>query len=162
VQRRNPDATENGGLRDGKNSLYEGGLRVPAVAVWPGMIDPAVTTEVVSSIDLFATMVNIAGVSQVPTSNGVDVSELLFSQSPVDRSEHYILYDSEMTAAVDIPEASAAVIQYPYKLVRPTAGADFELYNLEMDRVESKNLMSTNSAKAAELEELLNNWLVTQ
>ena len=162
VPKRTPISPENGNLRDGKNSLYEGGLRVPAVATWPGIISPAVTNEVVSSIDLFATAASLAGVVQTSVTDGVDVSSLLLEQSSVDRSEHYILYDSTMTGEGDIPSASAALIQYPYKLVRPTSGAAFELYDLERDHDESDDLMRSQSAKAVELQGLLETWLTTQ
>jgi arylsulfatase A-like enzyme len=160
--RRNPVTVENGGLRDGKNSLYEGGVRVPAIVNWPETMASRISNDVIGSLDMFATIASLAGVSNLVPTNGVDLSELLLNQQSLDRSEYYILYDLEMKLQSDIPNASAAVIQYPYKLVRPKAAAPYELYNLKLDQSESQNLIVSESIKAAELQTLLETWLSAQ
>ncbi|MBI1310670.1 sulfatase-like hydrolase/transferase [bacterium] len=49
-------------LRDGKGSLYEGGVRVPAVAVWPGHVKAgAIVDEPLHIVDLYPTLLNLAG-----------------------------------------------------------------------------------------------------
>ena len=53
----------NGDLRDGKQSMYEGGLRVPTTVSWPGHIEPGSRSDYVAlSMDLFPTLADIAGV----------------------------------------------------------------------------------------------------
>lgn len=54
----------NGNLRSEKGTLYEGGIRVPAIMYWPGHIKPGVTNLPVSTIDLLPTFVELAGVER--------------------------------------------------------------------------------------------------
>lgn len=68
-------------LKEGKGSTWEGGLREPAIAWWPGKIKPGVTThELACSLDLFSTSLTLAG-APLPTDrvlDGVDLSPILF------------------------------------------------------------------------------------
>ena len=54
-----------GPLRDGKGSTWEGGMRVPAIAWWPGKIEPGRTPIVASTMDLFTTSLALGGVGLV-------------------------------------------------------------------------------------------------
>lgn len=56
----NPPAS-NGELRDGKSSLYEGGVRLPAIVNWPAKLKPAVVNEPLHHVDLMPTLLAIAG-----------------------------------------------------------------------------------------------------
>ena len=74
-------------LRDGKGTTYEGGMRVPGIFWWPGRIAPAVVQDIGSSMDLFSTVITIAG-GTVPTDrpiDGVDLSPVLFGSGPSPR-----------------------------------------------------------------------------
>jgi len=81
-------------LRDGKGSTWEGGMRVPAVAWWPGRIQPGtVNRQMCSSMDLFPTLLALADV-KVPQDrvyDGYDIRRMLFSgaQSPRDSFFYY-------------------------------------------------------------------------
>ena len=60
--------TSNAPLRDGKSHLYEGGLRVPLIVRWPGVTKPGSTSDaVVSSIDLFPTIMAACGIHRAAT-----------------------------------------------------------------------------------------------
>jgi arylsulfatase A len=48
-------------LKDGKGSTWEGGMRVPGIAWMPGRIQPGVTTQLASTMDLFPTALALAG-----------------------------------------------------------------------------------------------------
>jgi len=78
------DGGDNGPLRGGKRSTYEGGLREPALVWWPGKIPAgAVSDSIVSEMDVLPTVVKLAGGS-VPTDNkidGLDVWPLLSGQT---------------------------------------------------------------------------------
>ena len=66
-------------LREGKGSTWEGGMRVPGIAWWPGRIRPGVTNEVANNMDLFATGLALAG-AKLPDDrviDGIDISPLL-------------------------------------------------------------------------------------
>jgi len=67
-------------LREGKGSTWEGGMREPGTAWWPGRIKPSVTHELACSMDLFNTSLKLAG-AVMPTdriTDGVDMSPILF------------------------------------------------------------------------------------
>ncbi|MDE0104397.1 MAG: sulfatase [Bryobacterales bacterium] len=67
----------NGGLRSMKGSNFDGGLRVPAIARWPGRIPPGqVSGEVLASIDLFPTIVLAAGAT-LPGDRAMDGLDIL-------------------------------------------------------------------------------------
>src|SRR5262249_31300806 len=56
------DITSNAPLRGGKGMLYEGGVRVPWIVRWPGVVKPGTTcAEPIASIDLFPTLLEAAG-----------------------------------------------------------------------------------------------------
>jgi arylsulfatase A-like enzyme len=57
MRERMPPAT----VRDGKGSLYEAALRVVAFANWPDRIQPGVVGEVMHAVDLYPTLLNLAG-----------------------------------------------------------------------------------------------------
>lgn len=66
-------------LRDGKGSTWEGGMRVPAIAFWPGRIKPGVTSTPVNAMDVLPTAAALAQAS-LPTDrplDGVDVTAVL-------------------------------------------------------------------------------------
>ncbi len=64
-------------LRDGKGSTWDGGMRVPAIAWWPGRIPAGrVETDVASTLDVFPTVLALAG-AEVPTDRIIDGNNLL-------------------------------------------------------------------------------------
>uniref|UniRef100_A0A8D2Q8T0 Arylsulfatase A n=1 Tax=Varanus komodoensis TaxID=61221 RepID=A0A8D2Q8T0_VARKO len=74
----------SGPLKCGKGTTYEGGVREPAVAYWPGRIAPGVTHELASTLDILPTVAALAG-APLPsvTLDGFDLSPLLFGGSRV-------------------------------------------------------------------------------
>uniref|UniRef100_UPI0012932A93 arylsulfatase A n=1 Tax=Lonchura striata TaxID=40157 RepID=UPI0012932A93 len=71
-------------LRCGKGTTYEGGMRVPALAYWPGTIAPGVTHELASSLDVLPTLAALAGAALPEAAlDGFDLSELLLHRSQV-------------------------------------------------------------------------------
>ncbi|XP_061493953.1 arylsulfatase A isoform X2 [Rhineura floridana] len=69
----------SGHLKCGKGTTYEGGMREPAVAYWPGRIAPGVTHELASTLDILPTVAALTG-APLPnvTLDGYDLSSLLF------------------------------------------------------------------------------------
>ncbi|XP_025967228.2 arylsulfatase A isoform X1 [Dromaius novaehollandiae] len=69
----------SGLLRCGKGTTYEGGMREPAVAYWPGRIAPGVTHELASTLDILPTLAALAGATLPRTAlDGYDLSPVLF------------------------------------------------------------------------------------
>ena len=83
----------NGGLRAMKASTFDGGLRVPAIARWPGTIPPGrVLDQVAASIDIFPTIVKAAG-AELPQDRVIDGRDLLpLLADRTDESPHEAIY----------------------------------------------------------------------
>ena len=87
-------------LKEGKGSTWEGGMRVPGIAWWPGRIKPVVTHELACSMDLFNTSLKLAG-ALIPTDrvmDGVDLSPVLFGNGKSLRDKIFYYRGSELFA----------------------------------------------------------------
>jgi arylsulfatase A len=135
-------------LRAGKGTTYEGGMRVPGVVRWPSRIPKGVVCdEVVGTIDLLPTIASLAG-AKLPKHpiDGLDVSKLL--SDPNTPSPHrevgYFYYKNGKVEAVR---------RGKWKF-RPS-NKNAELYDLEADISESKNLAAAHPQVVAELQKLI-------
>ncbi len=151
-----PIVSSNAPLRDEKGSLYEGGIRVPLIVRWPEVIEPGTTSsEPVSSIDFYPTFVDIAGtpppVNQVL--DGVSLRPVLEQRGALDRDAiywHYPHYHHSTPAG--------AIRAGDWKLLEFFEDGRLELYNLDDDISESRNLAESLPDKTAELREKLAAW----
>jgi arylsulfatase A len=87
-------------LRDGKGSTWKGGMRVPCIFWWPGKIQPAVIREMGSTLDLFPTLVNLAG-GTLPTDrtyDGWNLTQTLLHGKPSPRKEMYFYHGKQLYA----------------------------------------------------------------
>ncbi|MCP5118458.1 MAG: sulfatase-like hydrolase/transferase, partial [bacterium] len=140
----------NGVLRDFKQSVYEGGLRVPFLVSWPARLPRGVTNdEPVISLDVFPTICAAAG-APLPDDriyDGKDLLPLLTGETkgPV--------HDALFWDGDDRKQAARAG---KWKLVK-NRGAT-ELYNLEDDPGESKNLYDHHPDILKRLETLFTKW----
>lgn len=138
-------------LRDGKGSMYEGGLRIPFIANWKNKLPSGdVCEQVVSSLDILPTAVKLAG-GKVPKSvDGKDLLPTLKDRNAA--SAHEYLYWRQ--------GSRAAFRKGPWKIVCPKRGRDpnisrsWELYNIDSDISESRNLAAENPEIVRELKEL--------
>jgi arylsulfatase A len=91
-----------GPLRDGKGSTWEGGMREPAIAWWPGKIAPGqVQHEMATTMDLFVTCAKLGG-AELPKDrsiDGVDISPLLFGSGTVSRDAFFYYRGQQLYAA---------------------------------------------------------------
>uniref|UniRef100_UPI00358E34F0 arylsulfatase A-like n=1 Tax=Myxine glutinosa TaxID=7769 RepID=UPI00358E34F0 len=88
---------EAGCLKCGKGTTYEGGVRVPAIAYWPGHVHPGVTNALASTLDLLPTMARLAGVGLLPVVlDGTDLSPVLFGSGTGGR-QTFLYYPSAPT-----------------------------------------------------------------
>jgi arylsulfatase A len=127
----------SGGLRGRKRSMYEGGIRVPGIARWPGRVRPGTTSDqpVVGS-DFFATACALAGI-QVPQDrviDGVDVLGALTGGAPPERKIP-LFWRLDMAPA----PFRMAMRKGDWKILASNDLGQFELYNLKEDPVESRN-----------------------
>jgi arylsulfatase A len=90
-----------GPLKDGKGSTWEGGMREPGIAWWPGRIPQGIVThEMACTMDLFTTSLKLAG-AEVPTDrviDGVDIRPLLFGKGASQRPPFFYYRGTQLYA----------------------------------------------------------------
>lgn len=146
----------NAPLRGGKASLWEGGIRVPLILRWPGVIAAQRRSALpVSSADLFPTLLELAGLSQDPDQplDGRSFASLVKGgEAPEPRP----LYFHQPHYAG--PGPSAAIRDGSLKLLLFFGSKRF-LYDLDRDPGEHSNLVPHRPADASRLEAKLFRWL---
>ena len=155
--------TNNAPLRNGKGTLYEGGVRVPLVWTWPGTVKPAtLSSEVVGAIDLYPTLLELLGVERPPQQkfDGVSYAAVLKSSGKLNRKAYFNYFPHGGPAK----PPGVTVRSGDWKLIRwfetgPQYPSQHELYNLRDDLGESKNLAADLPEKVKELDALMDQFL---
>lgn len=136
----------NGPLREFKGSLYEGGVRVPFIARWPGKVPAGKTSEsLVSLVDLLATSAALVG-RELKDDDGPDsVNQLpaLLSVRPEPPCRDSLVVHSQ--------GPRLAIRQGPWKLITRRRAGAFELYNLETDLAETQNVAAQHPEEVEKL-----------
>ena len=147
----------SGGLRGAKALAYEGGTREPVIVRWPGKVEPGSRCDVpVIGTDFFPTMLDIAGLPQLPEAHldGLSIKGLLTGESDTlgrdDLFWHYPHYHKT--------KPYGAVRSGDLKLIEFFEDGKLELYDLAEDPAESTDLAETEPAKAKALLEKLRAW----
>jgi arylsulfatase A-like enzyme len=144
----------NGATRDGKQSMYEGGLRVPACAVWPGTIPVQSRTETIAmSIDLLPTICEAVGVKLEHGVDGVSLWPTLLGEQQQLHRDHFFHRREGGNQYQGL--TINAVRRGDWKLLQNSPFSPLELYNLASDPLESTSLASNNRAKFDELSKAL-------
>jgi arylsulfatase A-like enzyme len=152
-------ATSNLPLRGGKAWIHEGGIRVPWIVKWPGITRPDSVCDVpITSTDVYPTLLEMAGQPLRPSQHrdGLSFVPLLKGAGTLAREAIYWHYPHYCTALGGMP--AAAVRSGPYKLIEFFENDRVELYNLENDIGETKDLSEELPEKTAELRALLHEW----
>jgi arylsulfatase A-like enzyme/glycerophosphoryl diester phosphodiesterase len=157
----------NGPLRGSKTQVYEGGIRVPFIAYWPGKIKAG---EVVSSLkagwDLFPTIGDLTGATVSDALDGISFLPALYREE--NQKEHAYLYWEYYTynwnhgkAGNESPRnwlESRAVRMGKWKAIwkksGPTDESTIELYDLQKDIGEERNVADNNPNIIQEIEEI--------
>ena len=149
--------TETGGsaglLRDGKGSTWEGGMRVPGIFWMPGRIKPTVERNVASTLDLFPTVIRLAG-GATPTDrpmDGVDLSGLLFEQKKIER-EVYCYYRGEQLYAARLGRWKLHLITQAGYGEKPVIPAHPLLFDLEVDPSENHDVAEAHPEEVARIQ----------
>ena len=134
----------NGPLRDGKQSMYEGGLKVPACAVWPEKIAAGSHSDRLAlTMDLFATVCETAGVRIKHTIDGESILPTLRGQSQPASGRDLFFHrreGGERYGGLTIH----AIRRGDWKLLQNSPFAPMELYNLDKDPGEENDLVTEN------------------
>jgi arylsulfatase A-like enzyme len=140
-----------GSLRGGKASLYEGGIRIPLIARWPGRLSGGSRyAELVSSLDLFATATAAAGIHAVEDSGPLDGVDLLpHVLGDIGEAPHDTLYWRIGT--------KHAMRDQSWKLHWRSGGVP-TLYDLSSDPGESLDLAAAEPARVDSMREAYARW----
>jgi len=156
--------TDNAPLHGGKGMLYEGGVRVPYVFHWPGVIPAGKTCEQpINSVDLFPTLLEVTGAASPPQQlDGKSYFSVLKSggQKSLDREAIFWHFPGYLGAGGDTwrTTPASAIRAGDWKLHEFFEDGRVELYNLRDDVGETKNLAEAQPEKAAELKAKLAAW----
>jgi arylsulfatase A-like enzyme len=145
-----------GDLRGRKWSFYEGGIRVPFIAVWPGKIPAGkVNTESVMSVVDFVPTIAALTNTKVPAnykSDGVNESDILLGKNKKTTNDVYWYYNNNPVGGKKENVAPTLAIRSgKWKLLMEPGGAEKQLYNMETDHRESKNLVNDEKKIAEQL-----------
>ena len=139
-------------LRESKRSIYEGGHRVPFIVRWPGKVTlGSVNKHTVCLNDLMATVAGITGAT-IPANAGEDSVNLLPELLGTARDAAHVA-TVHQSAAGDL-----AVRQGPWKLIFHKGGLR-ELYNLQDDLSETKDVIADNAEIARNLAALMQGYI---
>ena len=150
--------TDNAPLRSGKGFPYEGGIRVPLIVRWPGVVEPGTTSHVpVTSVDYFPTVLAAAKLKP-PAGRDIDGVSLLplLSGGRAPQREAVFWH---------FPHYRGNVVPYSiiragnWKLIKRYEGRTFELFNLKDDLSERNDLSKALPDKVRQLDRMLGEWL---
>lgn len=138
-------------LREGKGTLYEGGIRVPFIVQWKGGGLPTGTTydRPVSSLDVLPTALAVAGVTPPSDLPGVNILPYLRGEKPNEDPVEALYWRYKSYRALRMGD---------WKWVSDPKANVTGLFNLAEDMSEQNNLIQDDPEKAAELESLWRKW----
>lgn len=144
-------------LRGGKGGTFEGGMRVPAIFLWPGKIKPGVNMNLGSTLDFFPTFVALAG-AELPGDrifDGYDLSGVLLEGDSSPREEMFFYRDTEIFAARKGAFKAHFTTQGEYGPSEKEVHTEPLLYNLSVDPSEKHNIAAKHPEVIKEIQELV-------
>ena len=144
-----------------KQSPYDGGLRTPIMVRWPGKIAPAKLEMPVSSLDLLPTLLSTAEIKPPTSLPGIDLRD-----AAALKKRDAIFGECFAHDAVDLDNPAKSlrfryIVAGKWKLIVPAAlepKAKIELFDIEADPLEQKNLAEESPDRVRELRERLDAW----
>jgi arylsulfatase A len=142
----------NGGLKGFKRDLYEGGIRVPFIARWPGKIQPGTQSDhIAAHWDMFPTFCELANVTYEAEIDGISMVPALTGKK---QTAHDYLYWEfhELGARQAVRLNNWKGVKYNLR----QGNAQLELYDLLNDPGETTNIAAENPEVVARIEQILN------
>ncbi|MCC6390033.1 MAG: sulfatase [Bryobacterales bacterium] len=147
--------TNNSPFRAGKGHLYEGGIRIPWIARWPGITKKGATCDApVTSVDILPTVAGLLGL-RMSEVDGVNIAPLLKGGRRLSREALYWHYPHYSNQG-GVP--GGAVRHGDYKLIQFYEDMRVELFHLRQDPSERRNLVNREPKTAARLQRMLEEW----
>ncbi|MDO7172384.1 arylsulfatase [Mariniflexile sp. AS56] len=141
----------NGPFKGTKRDLYEGGIRVPMIAKWPGKIKPGSKSELVSAFwDIFPTFTDITGVDTPKNIDGISMLPELLGNKAEQVKHKYLYWEfHEKGGRQAVRMGDWKAVKYN---VLKTPDTPLELYNLTNDLGETNNVAAQFPDVVEELE----------
>ena len=145
-------------LRDGKGSMYEGGIRVPFVVVGPDVKKNSYSDVPVTGLDILPTLADLSGYEK-PLPEALDGGSFRMvihheGQGEVQRNRPYLVFHHAVNR-----RPQSAIREGNYKLVKTWEQDKLELFDLSRDVSEEQNLAEEMPEKTKELEDKLVSFL---
>jgi arylsulfatase A-like enzyme len=158
--------TDNAPLRGGKASIFEGGIRVPTIVVWPGVTEPGSGTDaIIQTTDLYPTILSMLSLNPPPDYplDGEDFTPLLRGED-WERARPIITYFPHNPPVHDWLPPSMAIHEGDWKLIRlfhqgEDGAHDYLLFNLNKDIGETTNLASHYPQIVGFLDQLMEDYI---
>jgi len=130
-------------FRGSKGTLYEGGLRVPFLARWPGKIAPGSVSDLLSYFpDILPTVAEVTGATAPADIDGLSLLPTFLGKNAEQKQHEYLYWEISNWTAIR---------QGTWRAVRTKPNASWELYDLATDPSESKNIAASNPDVLAKL-----------
>lgn len=150
-------------LRGRKNTVTEGGIRVPCIMYWKGRVEGGVSNhDLAGHIDYYATFAELAG-SEDPVPGGKiwdgrSILPLLENSTGAEWAQRYwIAHRTRWNDAANSQYARASIQDATFKLYMPNAKI-LEFYNLQEDLSEKQNIVSQHPEKVEQLKAIYDAW----
>ena len=144
----------NGPLRGMKRDLYEGGVRVPFIARWPGKIPAGKTSDHVSGFqDVFPTALELAGAKKTGTTDGLSMVPTLLGR-PEEQDKHPYLYWEfyERGGRIAVVDGDWKAVRYD---VQENPDAPIQLYDLPTDLGETNDVASAHPERVQHMSKMM-------
>lgn len=129
--------------RGKKGQLYDGSLRIPFAACWPGKITPGQTSDLLCYFpDILPTVAEVTGATAPADIDGLSILPTLLGKSDEQKQHDYLYWEIG---------GWTALLQDQWRLVRPKETAPWELYELATDPSESNDLAAKHPDIVAKL-----------
>ncbi len=126
----------NGPLRGQKRDLYEGGIRVPMIVRWPGHVPAGKTSRHIGYFgDFLATAADIAGVKDVPKTDGISFLPAILGKNDAQKKHDYLYWEFYERGS-----AQAVRMGHWKGVVKPFGSKRMELFDLAKDLGEQHNI----------------------
>ncbi|HUV65269.1 MAG TPA: sulfatase [Sedimentisphaerales bacterium] len=140
-------------LREGKGCTFEGGMREPCVMWWPGRIKPGVVNDMGATMDLYTTILTLAG-AEVPTDrvvDGLDLSPALFGTGPSPRKTMFYYRGTKLYAVRKGPYKTHFITKSAYGKDKEVRHDPPLLYHLGHDPSEKYDIAKDHPEVIADI-----------